>query len=71
MKQTLILVLNLANGKTTDFSISAPRTDLEVSDIEKLVTKLVTSKFFIIDGAEVVSCKKAYIRTIEAKVLMA
>ena len=71
MKQTLIIALNLANGKTTELSISAPRTDLEVNDIETLVTKLVTTKFFVVDGAEVISAKKAYIRTIEEKVIVA
>ena len=71
MKTTLIIVLNLANGKTKDLSISAPRADLTAVDVEKAVSKIVSTKFFLIDNAEVTGCKKAFFRTVEEKAILA
>lgn len=69
MKKTLMLVFNLDTGKTADLSISAPREDVKMADIQQAADKIIETKLFTLDGATIVGLKKAYLRTVDEQLI--
>lgn len=65
MKKTLVILFNRSDGKTSELVISEPRDDIKKAEIDAFVTKVRSTKFFLINGAQLVSLKKAYLRTVE------
>ncbi len=65
MKKTLVILINRSDGKTSELVISEPRDDIKKAEIDAFVTKVRSTKFFLINGAQLVSLKKAYLRTVE------
>lgn len=69
MKKTLMLVFNLDTGKTAELSVSAPREDVKLADIQTAANKIIETKLFTLDGATIVGLKKAYIRTVDDQLI--
>ena len=65
MKKTLILLFNRSDGKTSELVISAPREDVTKAEVDAFATKVRETKFFLINGMELASLKKALIRTVD------
>ncbi|SDH02448.1 Protein of unknown function [Selenomonas sp. WCT3] len=65
MKKTLILLFNRSDGKTSELVISAPREDVTKAEVDAFVTKVRETKFFLINGTQLTSLKKAFIRTVD------
>ncbi|SFI45538.1 Protein of unknown function [Selenomonas ruminantium] len=65
MKKTLILLFNRSDGKTSELVISAPREDVTKAEVDAFATKVRETKFFLINGAQLMSLKKAFIRTVD------
>ena len=65
MKKTLIMQFNRSDGRTSELVIADPREDIAPEKIRALVNKIVTTKFFIVNGAQLVSLKTAFIRTVD------
>ena len=65
MKKTLIMRFNRSDGRTSELVIASPREDITPEEIRALVNKIVTTKFFIVNGAQLVSLKMAFIRTVD------
>lgn len=65
MKKTLILLFNRSDGRTSELVISEPRDDIKKAEIDAFVTKVRSTKFFLINGAQLTSLKKAFLRTVE------
>ena len=65
MKETLIMQFNRSDGRTSELVIADPREDIAPEEIRALVNKIVTTKFFIVNGAQLVSLKTAFIRTVD------
>ena len=62
MKKTLIMQFNRSDGRTSELVIADPREDIAPEEIRALVNKIVTTKFFIVNGAQLVSLQTAFIR---------
>lgn len=71
MKKTLILLFNRSDGRTSELVVSEPRDDIKKAEIDAFVTKVRSTKFFLINGAELTSLKKAYLRTVEEEEITA
>lgn len=69
MKKTLMIVFNLESGKNTTISIPDPREDLTNAEVVTAADEIVTKKAIGMGGVQVVSFKRAYVRTIEEKPL--
>ena len=65
MKKTLILIFNRTDGKTSEMVISEPREDVTKAEVDAFVTKVRETKFFLINGTQLTSLKKAFIRTVD------
>ena len=65
MKKTLILIFNRTDGKTSEMVISEPREDVTKAEVDAFVAKVRETKFFLINGMELASLKKALIRTVD------
>ena len=65
MKKTLIMQFNRSDGRTSELVIADPREDIAPEEIRAVVNKIVTTKFFIVNGAQLVSLKTAFIRTVD------
>lgn len=65
MKKTLIMQFNRSDGRTSELVIADPREDIAPEEIRALVNKIVTTKFFIVNDAQLVSLKTAFIRTVD------
>ncbi|MCR5438124.1 MAG: DUF2922 domain-containing protein [Selenomonas sp.] len=63
-EKTLFIIFNRSDGKTAELTIPAPRDDLKRADIYNFVTKVRSTKFFLINGKRLVSLNKAFIRTV-------
>ena len=65
MKKTLIMQFNRSDGRTSELVIADPREDIAPEEIRAVVNKIVTTKFFIVNGAQLVSLKTAFTRTVD------
>lgn len=71
MKKTLVILFNRSDGRTSELVISEPRDDINKAEIDAFLTKVRSTKFFLINGAQLVFLKKAYLRTVEEEEITA
>jgi hypothetical protein len=69
MKSTLKMILSLANGKSTTFSLAAPRADLTEAEVTDVLEEIITKKALIVGGSYVEAVKRIYIQDVDDKAL--